>query len=552
MQPITESLSPRRGRPRKFARPSHAVTLTLPNEVIEALAAVDADLSRAVVRVMQPELAKRPHPPAELTAFGRHAVIVVNPSRTLERRTGVVLVPMADGRALISFDEPKTVAELELQIQDLLDDGQLTATDQRIFQEISSILREARRADGVVVHRRHIIVLETGRARAGASAAAHQKHLEQKSLEQESLQEESDREAVENPVVGGGRCPVSHRRLWRELRAERAGPGCRQRRRTRPRRPGERGAARHPEADFDRAQRDIRPDGRANVRIPGVRQYRLHRGNDLEHPGFAATIGRTAVPEGTGGKTSFTPDSDLQPTTLFYWRARAVQGTTTSAWSATGTFRSKLVGFLRAGELYDPLIHGETVGERVGSTTFIPGKGIQLNDGQSWVKYLLPQTITSGEFSMDVEGLRANAPGDKTKVLGMQEGQDDFITNEFRVDIQYRGTAGFPPNAITFRALYGDGEDLESQVRAGHGHAVRLDIPAEPVDDLSLEDHLGERVPPRRARGRSRRVPDLQRRDADERAPTPRFRTTRTSARRWAAAAASRRASPGPSTATSG
>ena len=42
----------------------------------------------------------------------------------------------------------------------------------------------------------------------------------------------------------------------------------------------------------------------------------------------------------------------------------------------------------------------------------------------------------------------------------MQEGQDDFITNEYRVDIQYRGTAGFPPNAITFRALYGDGEDL--------------------------------------------------------------------------------------------
>ena len=173
MQPITESLSPRRGRPRKFARPSHAVTLTLPNEVIEALAAVDADLSRAVVRLMQPELAKRPHPPAELTAFGRHAVIVVNPSRTLERRTGVVLIPMADGRALISFDEPKTIAELELQIQDLLDDRQLTASDRRIFEEISGILREARRADGVVVHRRHIIVLETRRAQARASVAVH-------------------------------------------------------------------------------------------------------------------------------------------------------------------------------------------------------------------------------------------------------------------------------------------------------------------------------------------------------------------------------------------
>ena len=177
--------------------------------------------------------------------------------------------------------------------------------------------------------------------------------------------------------------------------------------------------------------------------------------------GFAATASKSGVPEGANGKTSFTPDADLQPTTVFYWRARAVQGATNSAWSSTGTFRSKLVGFLRAGELYDPLIHGETVGERVGSTTFTPGKGIQLNSGASYVKYLLPQTIIDGEFSMDVEGLRANAPGDKTKVLGMQEGQDDFITNKYRVDIQYRGTAGFPPNAITFRALYGDAGDLD-------------------------------------------------------------------------------------------
>jgi hypothetical protein len=179
-----------------------------------------------------------------------------------------------------------------------------------------------------------------------------------------------------------------------------------------------------------------------------------------EIPGLASTVGKVGVPEGTNGRTSFTVESDLQPTTLFYWRARAVQGSSTGPWSPTGTFRSKLVGFLRAGELYDPLIHGETVGQLVGSTSFIPGKGLQLNTGQSYVKYLLPQTITSGEFSMDIEGLRGNAPGDKAKVMGMQEGQDDFITNRYRVDIQYRGTGGSPPNAITFRALYGSGSDL--------------------------------------------------------------------------------------------
>lgn len=177
--------------------------------------------------------------------------------------------------------------------------------------------------------------------------------------------------------------------------------------------------------------------------------------------GFNAQVGKTGVAEGSGGKTSWTPEADLQPTTLFFWRARAIQGTATGPWSETFQFKSKLVGFSRPGELYDPLIHGETVGTIVGSATFVPGKGIQLNSNTSFVKYLAAATITSGEFSMDVEGLRANGPGDKAKVFGMQEGQDDFITNKYRVDVQYRGAAGFPPNAITFRALYGSADDLD-------------------------------------------------------------------------------------------
>ncbi len=175
--------------------------------------------------------------------------------------------------------------------------------------------------------------------------------------------------------------------------------------------------------------------------------------------GYRVVVTKPGVPEGSG-TTSFTVEEDLQPTTMFFWRARASQGSVTGPWSETFSFKSKLVGFNRAGELYDPLIHGETVGQIVGSATFIPGKGLQLNNGTSYVKYLLAATVPSGEFSMDVEGLRPNGPGDKTKVFGMQEGQDDFITNRYRVDIQYRGVNGVPPNSITFRALYGDADKL--------------------------------------------------------------------------------------------
>ena len=113
------------------------------------------------MRVSQPELGKRPHPPAELATFGRRAVIVVNPTRTLEQRTGVVLVPLSDGRALISFDEPLSVAQLELRIQDAVADPRLSRADAEIFESVGRLLRDARRASDVAVEARHIIVLES-------------------------------------------------------------------------------------------------------------------------------------------------------------------------------------------------------------------------------------------------------------------------------------------------------------------------------------------------------------------------------------------------------
>lgn len=164
MDDFSQGVAPRRGRPRKFTGPSRAVTLTLPLPVIAALGAIDADLSRAVVRLAQPELARRPHPPAELARFGRRAVIIVNPTRSLERRTGVELVPLPDGRALIAFQRQTTPEALELLIADALEDPALPAGDRSVFDGIVQILRSARRASDVALRQSNIIVLE-GRRR---------------------------------------------------------------------------------------------------------------------------------------------------------------------------------------------------------------------------------------------------------------------------------------------------------------------------------------------------------------------------------------------------
>lgn len=150
--------------------------MTLPEQVIDTLEQIDPDLSLAVVRLAQAEVAKRPHPAAELVSFGGRAVIAVNPTKTLEQRTGVVLVPLADGRALISFDESMTPARLELTIQDALDEHDLPAHDGAVFESIRDVLKEARRSSTVALRQQHIIVLEfSPAARRGAAVRGNRR-----------------------------------------------------------------------------------------------------------------------------------------------------------------------------------------------------------------------------------------------------------------------------------------------------------------------------------------------------------------------------------------
>lgn len=153
------STGARRGRPRKFNRPSRAVTLTLPDDTVATLQRIDEDLSRAIVRAVQPLMDDLPHPAAQLTTFGGRSVILVSPSRTLRERTGVELIPFSDGRALISFDEALSISEIELRVRDALADPSFEPEDRPVFEALADILSAARREDGVSLRQRSIIVL---------------------------------------------------------------------------------------------------------------------------------------------------------------------------------------------------------------------------------------------------------------------------------------------------------------------------------------------------------------------------------------------------------
>lgn len=172
----------------------------------------------------------------------------------------------------------------------------------------------------------------------------------------------------------------------------------------------------------------------------------------------AIVVSQAGVAEGAAGTTSFTPAIDLPSSSRLYWRARTVQGTLASAWSTTALFRTQAGGFNRPGELFDPLVGGTTLGQRVGSTTDMGARGLRVDNNTSWVRYELAATLTSGEISVEVEGLAPNGAEDKSRIFSMMDGGSNLYNSKFLFNVQYRGQSGNPDNAISYKVLMGDSD----------------------------------------------------------------------------------------------
>ena len=91
-------------------------------------------------------------------------------------------------------------------------------------------------------------------------------------------------------------------------------------------------------------------------------------------------------------------------------------------------FRTKLVsGYCEAGgELYDPLVHGES--NRHGRRRAHVGRGERAfgwTRNVRTVRYQLAEAMTSGEVSVEVEGLHPNGPNHKLKIFSMNSSDSD-------------------------------------------------------------------------------------------------------------------------------
>ncbi len=147
------------------------------------------------------------------------------------------------------------------------------------------------------------------------------------------------------------------------------------------------------------------------------------------------------------------PLPDLESNTNYTWRARGEQGSFFGPWSAEWAFKTaeQPDGYIRGGELYDPLVDGRSVGILHGPVTFVPGVGAKINDWSAYIEYHLQQTVAGGEFSMLITNLATNTEGGKTKVMAMSEGGGDITTNDRRFTAEKRGRG--PAGAIAWRMI---------------------------------------------------------------------------------------------------
>ena len=88
-------------------------------------------------------------------------------------RTHGVDGPLPDGRALISLEQPRSIADLELHLTDALDDPTLPEQDRQVFDGVLGILRDARRSEDVTLLQRSIILIEASKRPARAAASTN-------------------------------------------------------------------------------------------------------------------------------------------------------------------------------------------------------------------------------------------------------------------------------------------------------------------------------------------------------------------------------------------
>jgi hypothetical protein len=138
----------KKGRPPKFQEPRRPITVTLPENTLARLAAIHPDRAHAIVKAAEaamPRDAKR-HKRVELVeVMPGLGIILVGPSRYLQKIKWLRLVELAPMRFLLIIPSGTPVDSLEVAIIDLLENLEPHEEwEKSILQQLRDLIRHLR------------------------------------------------------------------------------------------------------------------------------------------------------------------------------------------------------------------------------------------------------------------------------------------------------------------------------------------------------------------------------------------------------------------------
>jgi hypothetical protein len=153
------------GRPPKFREPRQPVTMTLPNRILERLAEIDPDRTRAVVKVTEAVAGTgRGHfRPVELVEMAPgKSLIVVGPNKSLKKIPWLKLVEITPARYLLTVPSGTTIEALEVALRDLIAHPELLKNEREnaILHELLEIIGNQRRAERL--SKAEILIINSG------------------------------------------------------------------------------------------------------------------------------------------------------------------------------------------------------------------------------------------------------------------------------------------------------------------------------------------------------------------------------------------------------
>ena len=153
-----------RGRPLKYGRPAQLVAITLPEDTLDELRQIDADIGRAIVILVNAvagshEVATS-RPIVTYEKVGRRRSLIVVDRDAVKGVPGCELIPISDDRAFLALADGSRLPDLELAILDRLSDHGVTGRQREGLEALRHALMDCRRAEDVEVEPRSIFVVE--------------------------------------------------------------------------------------------------------------------------------------------------------------------------------------------------------------------------------------------------------------------------------------------------------------------------------------------------------------------------------------------------------